>query len=97
MPSAVSHAVEPRPGRAYLSDNNQYILPEVFVQRVGDDFVVTTNNEQISTRINTYKDLMTQTGNSPEVLNYIREKIRAGKISDQEPAPAAGDHSEYWQ
>jgi RNA polymerase sigma-54 factor len=74
--------LEPRPGRAYLSDNNQYILPEVFVHRVGDDFAVTTNNEQIPhLRIsNTYKDLMAQSGNSSEVINYIREKIRAGKF-----------------
>jgi RNA polymerase sigma-54 factor len=74
--------LEPRPGRAYLSDNNQYILPEVFVQRSGDEFIVTTNNEQIPhLRIsNTYKDLMAQSGNSSEVLNYIREKIRAGKF-----------------
>jgi RNA polymerase sigma-54 factor len=74
--------LEPRPGRAFLADNNQYILPEVFVTRVGDDFTVTTNNEQIPhLRIsNTYKDLMAQSGNSAEVLNYIREKIRAGKF-----------------
>ncbi len=74
--------LEPRPGRAYLSDNNQYILPEVFVHRVGDEFIVTTNNDQIPhLRIsNTYKDLMAQSGNSAEVLNYIREKIRAGKF-----------------
>ena len=74
--------LEPRPGRAFLDDNNQYILPEVFVQRVDQDFVVTTNNEQIPhLRIsNTYKDLMAQSGNSAEVLNYIREKIRAGKF-----------------
>jgi RNA polymerase sigma-54 factor len=74
--------LEPRPGRAFLSDSNQYILPEVFVNRLGDDFVVTTNNEQIPhLRIsNTYKDLMAQSGNSAEVLNYIREKIRAGKF-----------------
>jgi RNA polymerase sigma-54 factor len=74
--------LEPRPGRAFLSDNNQYILPEVFVQRAGDEFIVTTNNEQIPhLRIsNTYKDLMAQSGNSAEVLNYIREKIRAGKF-----------------
>ncbi|MDB6019950.1 MAG: polymerase, sigma 54 subunit, RpoN [Pedosphaera sp.] len=74
--------LEPRPGRAFLSDNNQYILPEVFVQRAGDEFVVTTNNEQIPhLRIsNTYKDLMAQSGNTAEVMNYIREKIRAGKF-----------------
>jgi RNA polymerase sigma-54 factor len=74
--------LEPRPGRAFLPDNDQYILPEVFVQRVADDFTVTTNNEHIPhLRIsNTYKDLMSQRENSAEVRNYIREKIRAGKF-----------------
>lgn len=74
--------LEPRPGRAFLPDNDQYVLPEVFVQRSGDDFVVTTNNEHIPhLRIsNTYKDLMAQGENAGEVRNYIREKIRAGKF-----------------
>jgi RNA polymerase sigma-54 factor len=74
--------LEPRPGRAFLPDNDQYILPEVFVQKVDDDYVVTTNNEHIPhLRIsNTYKDLMSQGDNTAEVRNYIREKIRAGKF-----------------
>lgn len=74
--------LEPRPGRAFLPDNDQYVLPEVFVQRSGDDFVVTTNNEHVPhLRIsNVYKDLMSQGENSAEVKNYIREKIRAGKF-----------------
>jgi len=74
--------LEPRPGRAFLPDNNEYILPEVFVQKAGDEFIVTTNNEYIPhLRIsNTYKDLMAQSQNSAEVRNYIREKIRAGKF-----------------
>ncbi len=74
--------LEPRPGRAFLPDTDQYVLPEVFVQKVGDDFAVTTNDEHIPhLRIsNIYKDLMSQGGNSAEVKNYIREKIRAGKF-----------------
>lgn len=74
--------LEPRPGRAFLPDNDQYVLPEVFVSRSGDDWVVSTNNEHIPhLRIsNTYKDLMSRSGNTPEVRNYIREKIRAGKF-----------------
>jgi RNA polymerase sigma-54 factor len=74
--------LEPRPGRAYLSDANQYVLPEVFVQKIGGDLVVTTNDEHIPhLRIsNVYKDLMAQGENSAEVKNYIREKIRAGKF-----------------
>src|ERR1041385_5448317 len=38
--------LEPRPGRAYLPDNDQYILPEVFVHRSGDEYVVSTRSEE---------------------------------------------------
>jgi RNA polymerase sigma-54 factor len=58
------------------------VLPEVFVTKSGEEFAVTTNNEQIPhLRIsNTYKDLMAQADSSSEVREYIREKIRAGKF-----------------
>jgi RNA polymerase sigma-54 factor len=74
--------LEPRPGRAFLPDADQYVAPEVFVQKVGEDFAVTTNNDNVPhLRIsNTYKDLMAQGENNVEVKNYIREKIRAGKF-----------------
>jgi RNA polymerase sigma-54 factor len=77
----ISH-LEPRPGRAFLPDNDQYILPEVFVQKIGDEWSVSTNNEHVPhLRIsNTYKDLMSQSDSSSEVREYIREKIRAGKF-----------------
>ena len=57
-------------------------MPEVFVQKSGNNYIVTTNDEHIPhLRIsNIYKDLMAQGGNSAEVKNYIREKIRAGKF-----------------
>jgi RNA polymerase sigma-54 factor len=74
--------LEPRPGRAFLPDADQYVTPEVFVTKVGDDFTVATNNDNVPhLRIsNVYKDLMSQGGNNAEVKNYIREKIRAGKF-----------------
>lgn len=74
--------LEPRPGRAFLPDTDQYVAPEVFVQKVGDDFTVATNNDNVPhLRIsNVYKDLMAQGENNAEVKNYIREKIRAGKF-----------------
>jgi len=74
--------LEPRPGRSFLTVTEQYVAPEVFVVKNGDDFTVTTNDEQIPhLRIsNVYKDLMSGDGNNPEVKNYIREKIRAGKF-----------------
>ncbi|MFN7138139.1 MAG: RNA polymerase factor sigma-54 [Limisphaerales bacterium] len=74
--------LEPRPGRAFMPDNDRFVLPEVFVHKMGDEYVVTNNNEQIPhLRIsNTYKDLMAQADSSAEVRDYIREKIRAGKF-----------------
>lgn len=74
--------MEPRPGRDFLPDNQQYVVPEIFVQKVGDEFVVNTNNEQVPhLRIsNTYKDLMAQPDSTTEVREYIRDKIRAGKF-----------------
>ncbi|MGI8966794.1 MAG: RNA polymerase factor sigma-54, partial [Limisphaerales bacterium] len=74
--------LNPRPGRDFLPNDERYILPEVFVQKVGDEFVITTNDEQIPhLRIsNTYKDLMSQADSSSEVRQYIREKIQAGKF-----------------
>ena len=74
--------LEPRPGRSFLPVVEQYVAPEVFVVRNGEDYIVTTNDEQIPhLRIsNVYKDLMSAGGNDAEVKNYIREKIRAGKF-----------------
>ncbi len=79
---ARSEHLEPHPGREFLPDNDRYISPEVFVQKLGDDYIVTTNNEQIPhLRIsNAYKDMMAQSGSNAEVRDYIRDKIRAGKF-----------------
>ncbi len=74
--------LEPRPGRAILTDTDQNVAPQVFVTKVGEEFTVATNNDNVPhLRIsNVYKDLMSQGGDNAEVKNYIREKIRAGKF-----------------
>jgi len=74
--------LEPRPGREFLPNNDIYVMPEVFVDKVDGEYAVTTNNDHIPhLRIsNHYKDLMARAESSPEVREYIREKIRAGKF-----------------
>jgi RNA polymerase sigma-54 factor len=74
--------LDPRPGRAFLPDRNQYVVPEVFVQLDGDGFTVSTSEDHLPRlRIsNLYKDLMAQSNSSTEVRDYIRDKIRAGKF-----------------
>lgn len=77
----ISH-LEPHPGRAFLPENQQYIVPEVFVQKLDGEWLVTMNNDQIPhLRIsNTYKDIMSNGKSSSDDREYIREKIRAGKF-----------------
>lgn len=74
--------LEPHPGRSFLPDNDQYVVPEIFVRKNGDEYVVTTNSDYVPhLRIsNAYKDLMSQANSSSEVREYIRDKIRAGKF-----------------
>ena len=72
--------LDPRPGRVYSSEEEVYIVPDVIVQKVGDDYVVTLNNEHIPhLRIsNHYKDMMASADN--EAREYIKSKINAGKF-----------------
>ncbi|WCJ59999.1 RNA polymerase factor sigma-54 [Fontisphaera persica] len=74
--------LDPRPGRAVSAEPDIYIVPEVFVTKSGDDYVVTLNDEHIPRlRIsNQYKDLMSQADSDNEVRDYIRNKIQAGKF-----------------
>ena len=75
--------LEPKPGREYMPETGQFVVPEIFISR-GDDgeWKVTSNNEYIPRlRIsNAYKDLMAQAATSGDVRNYIRDKIRSGKF-----------------
>jgi RNA polymerase sigma-54 factor len=74
--------LEPNPGREFMPDLPQYVVPEIVVQKAGDEFLVSTNNDHVPhLRIsNTYKDIMAKGDSSSEVRDYIREKIRAGKF-----------------
>tara|TARA_R110000850_G_scaffold261695_2_gene389810 strand:- start:1577 stop:3076 length:1500 start_codon:yes stop_codon:yes gene_type:complete len=73
--------LDPRPGSRFGTDTNTYVNPDVSVERLGDEWLVTMNNEQIPRlRIsNAYKDLMAS-GEGREARSYIRDKIRAGKF-----------------
>jgi RNA polymerase sigma-54 factor len=74
--------LDPKPGQIFSPDPNSYVLPDVTVEQVGDEFVAALTGDQIPhLRISkTYKDLMTQGNNGSEVRDYIRDKIRSGKF-----------------
>jgi len=75
--------LNPRPGQVFAAAPQNYVLPDVTVERVDGDYQVTLNDEQIPhLRIsNLYKDIIAS-GNtqSSDIRNYIRDKIRSGKF-----------------
>jgi len=74
--------LEPKPGRMFSTEQQQYVAADVVVQLVSGDYVVLLNDEQIPhLRIsNTYKELMASGDKPSEAKEYIRDKIRAGKF-----------------
>lgn len=74
--------LDPKPGQIFTPDPNSYVLPDVSVDKVGEEYAISLNGDQVPhLRISkTYKDLMTQGANGTEVRDYIREKIRSGKF-----------------
>src|SRR5947207_2345651 len=74
--------LDPRPGAIFAEAPQNYVLPDVTVEKVNGTYQVMLNGEQIPhLRIsNTYKDIVAQDGNGSEVKDYIRDKIRSGKF-----------------
>ncbi len=74
--------LDPRPGQIFAAAPQNYVLPDVTVEKVNGTYQVILNGEQIPhLRIsNTYKDIMAQDGKGSEVKDYIRDKIRSGKF-----------------
>ncbi|PYJ76222.1 MAG: RNA polymerase sigma-54 factor [Verrucomicrobia bacterium] len=74
--------LNPRPGQAFAAAPQNYVLPDVTVEKVDGDYQIILNNEQIPhLRIsNIYKDIIAQDNNGSEVKDYIRDKIRSGKF-----------------
>jgi len=71
--------LEPKPGRIYQKTGNSYIEPDVFVRRVGDEFVVSLNDDGMpKLRINPgYARMLEGSGVDPKLGNYLREKMKS--------------------
>ncbi|MEO5855515.1 MAG: RNA polymerase factor sigma-54 [Chthoniobacterales bacterium] len=74
--------LDPRPGQIFAESPQNYVLPDVTVEKIDGQYQIILNGEQIPhLRIsNTYKDIMSQDGNGSDVKDYIRDKIRSGKF-----------------
>ena len=75
--------LNPRPGQVFAAAPQNYVLPDVVVEKVDDDYQISFNNDQIPhLRIsNLYKDIIASgEAQTSDVKDYIRDKIRSGKF-----------------
>ncbi len=79
---AMVDVIGPNPGPHLTAVTPTYGLPEVVLQKTGDDYVILMNRDQIPHLLisRQYRQLMEDPNTSREVKSYIREKIRAGTL-----------------
>ncbi len=72
---------DPKPGRTYSGEDPLYIVPDVYVQKVDDEYIVVLNEDGLpKLRIsNYYKHILSKkdSSSSSETKEYIQEKLRS--------------------
>lgn len=71
-------ALEPRPGRAFNNTDSVYIAPDVYINKVGDDYVITINEDGLpKLRISReYRQMLANRQAEGETKKYLNEKLR---------------------
>jgi RNA polymerase sigma-54 factor len=72
--------LEPRPGRAFGGEDPIYIVPDIYVHKIGDDFHIVLNDDGLPRlRINSlYRDVLARGSGTPkDTKAYVHEKVRS--------------------
>ena len=72
--------LEPRPGRAFGGEDPIYIVPDIFVHKIGDEFHVVLNDDGLPRlRINSlYREVLARGSQTPKDTKvYVHEKVRS--------------------
>ncbi|MBI2083943.1 MAG: RNA polymerase factor sigma-54 [Deltaproteobacteria bacterium] len=71
--------LEPKPGRPFGGENPQYIIPDVYIHKVGNDYIVSLNDDglpklQISSF---YRNALFKNETTSQTKEYIQDKLRS--------------------
>jgi RNA polymerase sigma-54 factor len=73
--------LDPKPGRKYSNERAIYVEPDVYIQKVGDEYVIVLNEDGMpKLRINgSYRAMLNSMDSKQdgETVNYIKDKIRS--------------------
>ncbi|HSQ59409.1 MAG TPA: RNA polymerase factor sigma-54 [Acidobacteriota bacterium] len=73
--------LDPRPGQAIAVEETRYVVPDLVVERVGEDYVVTLNDRNVPRlRISSaYAGAMRKDSGNEEARAFIKDKLSAAK------------------
>jgi RNA polymerase sigma-54 factor len=71
--------LEPKPGRRFGGNDSRYIVPDVFVYKLGNEYTVVLNEDGIPRlRVNgLYRSLLKTAGSGDEAKQYVEQKLRS--------------------
>lgn len=74
--------LDPAPGRRFAEDSNRVVVPDVTVERDGEDWKIILNSDYIPRlRISSaYRELIAKGSLSKQDRDYLRERMRSGKF-----------------
>jgi RNA polymerase sigma-54 factor len=75
----IIYSMDPKPGRAFITNDTHYVTPDVYVYKVGDEYMVSLNEDGLPRlRIsNFYKNVLKGGGANNNTQEYIQEKLRS--------------------
>jgi len=72
------HELEPKPGREYSTSEAQYITPDVYVKKLGDEWTVILNDDGLpKLKVNPLYKSMVDGKDSSKTKEYVQGKLRS--------------------
>lgn len=75
----IIYSMDPKPGRQFMTTDTQYVTPDVYVYKVGDEYMVSLNEDGLPRlRIsNFYKSVLQGKSANNTTQEYIQDKLRS--------------------
>jgi len=76
----IIQALEPRPARNFGATDSIYITPDIYVNKVGDEYVIVQNEDGLPMlKVSSYYKSALQNGMNGEAKSYVQERLRAAE------------------
>lgn len=74
----IIYTMDPKPGRAYAPQDTQYVTPDVYVYKVGDDYMVSLNEDGLPRlKISNFYRNMLKSADNKTTQEYIQDKLKS--------------------